>query len=107
MAKLFQAQKIYEVSATDTATLQKVVVPARHYKAIVKSGGGDVFIKWGDITVVASVAKTGNIYDDEGMDVLTAGSVQTLQKVGDDEYFSVVCQSGETADVQIVVGAGV
>ena len=108
MAKLFQAQKIYEVSVTGTATLQQVITPIRHYKAIVKTGGEDVFIKWGkDNTLLASVAKTGNIYDEECMDVLSGGSVQTLQKPGDYDYFSVVCQAGETATVQIVVGADV
>jgi len=106
MAKLFQGQKIYEVDVTDTATLQEIIVPTRHYKAIVKSGGDDVFIKWGGSDVVASAAKTDNVYDDEGIDVLTAGSIQTLQKVGDYDYFSVVCRSGESATVQIVVGAG-
>lgn len=108
MAKLFQAQKVYgDIPVTDVATAQEVITPVIHYKAISKVGSDDVIIKWGDSTVVASAVITGNVYDDEGIDILTGGSIQTLQIPNGATHFSVICKSGETADLQIVVGAGV
>ena len=107
MSKLFTGEKMYKISVSDTATSQAIRTPTRHYKAYVEAGGSDVIIKFGDSTVVADATLTGNVFDDEGIDVLPSGTVQTLQKARiDDDYVSIVCESGGTATLWLTVADG-
>lgn len=109
MPRLFQGQKIYKISVTDSAsTAEQVVIPTTHYKAYVEAGGSDVIIKWGtENTVAASAAKTGNVFNQDGIDILPSGTIQTLQRAGlEYNYFSAICESGGTATLWVIAGEG-